>query len=43
MKFNIMVTQELEAETEEAREWLESRRKFQEIVERYSDLFKKLE
>jgi len=38
-----MTVQELESETEEARNWLNSKRKFQEIVNRYSDLFKKLE
>lgn len=34
---------EMETETEKAIEWLESRKKFQEIAEKYSDLFEKLE
>lgn len=37
-----MATQ-LDTETEEARKWLSSKQKFQEIADRYKDLLKKLE
>jgi hypothetical protein len=37
------MTTKLETETEEATKWLNSKQKFQEIADKYKELFKKLE
>ncbi len=37
------MTTRLEAEEEEAIRWLNSKQKFQEIADKYKDLFEKLE
>jgi hypothetical protein len=37
------MTTQIETEAEEANKWLNSRKKFQEIADKYKDLFKKLE
>jgi len=37
------MTTQIETETEEAGRWLNSKQKFEEIADKYKELFKKLE
>jgi len=37
------MTTQVKAETEEAGKWLNSKQKFEEIADKYEELFKKLE